>query len=156
MQNNKHWSIQHLSISTISWLLPSWCWPNFKVSFLWPSLTISHSLLTMENSTNLFMTLSQLVHDLFIHLSPISSWIVHKWFTTCSWLVNFLFTILYNYFYNIFTTCSWLVNNFFTFIFLNLFRTYSTIVNLSNSSSRLVKNLLITCSHLVRDLFTIC
>ena len=145
--------MQHLSISTISRLLPNGCWPNFKVSFLGPSLT---KLLTMENSTNLFMTLSQLVHDLFIHLSPISSWIVHKWFTTCSWLVNFLFTILYNYFYNIFTTCSWLVNNFFTFIFLNLFRTYSTIVNLSNSSSRLVKNLLVTCSHLVRDLFTIC
>ena len=137
MQNNKHWSIQHLSISTISRLLLSLCWPNFKVSFLGPSLTISHSLLTMENSINLFMTLSQLVHDLFIHLSHISSWIVHKWFTTCSWLVNNLFTILYNFFHNIFTTCSWLVKLFHIF-FHNWFRTYSTLVNLSTYSSWLV------------------
>ena len=152
MQNNKHWSMQHLSISTISRLLPTGCWPNFKVSFLGPSLTISHSLLTMENSINLLMTLLQLEHDLFIHLSPISSWIVHKWFTTCSWLVNYLFTILYNYFYNIFTTCSWLVNYFFTFFFTIC----SGLIQHLLIWALLLHDLLNICLQLVRDLFTTC
>ena len=65
--------------------------------------------------------------------------VIHKFFTTCSWLVQ---------------DPLGLVHNFFT-IFDNLFMTCLGLVHLRTSSSWLVHNLFKTSSWLVHELFTI-
>ena len=132
--------------------------PSCEIYYLWPHYPWARcrrnhcrvelggsGVPTYRNRVVIFTNLSQFVQVLFIW-----ALLLYDLFTTCLWLIHILFAA----FSQFFTTCSRLALDLFGCC-SQFFRTCSFVHYIFMTWSQLIDNLLITCSCLFHNFFTI-